>query len=251
LLYICIPSFDEGPTIGVLLWKIRKVFQDYSREYEILVYDDASTDATAETLESYTKVLPLTILRGERRIGYARAVAELCKAAAQRTRYARRDAVITLQGDFTDQPEHIPELVKRFEGGADIVVAESSTPTAGPLPVRRLRRVAPWVLRPFVRLPGINDPFGSFRLYRVSVVRDAIKAAGDAPLVSSEGWAANVDLLLALHPHARRVETIALAPRYDLRPRESRVKPFADAVSLFRFGRAARLRVPIAPPQAT
>ncbi len=64
MLYICIPTFDEAPTIGVLLWKIRKVFQEYSREYEILVYNDASTDATAETLEPYRKVLPLTLLGG-------------------------------------------------------------------------------------------------------------------------------------------------------------------------------------------
>jgi len=46
LLYICIPSYNEGPTIGVLLWRIRKVFQAYSREYEIIVYDDGSTDET-------------------------------------------------------------------------------------------------------------------------------------------------------------------------------------------------------------
>lgn len=253
MLYICIPTYDEAPTVGVLLWKIRKVFQEYSREYEVIVYDDASTDATAETLESYTKVLPLSILRGEQRIGYARSVVELFKAASQRTRYARRDAVITLQGDFTDQPEHIPELVKRFEGGADIVVSESAQSKEAtlplPPPVRRLRRVAPWVLKPFVRVPGITDPFGSFRLYRVSVLRDALKNASTTPLVSSEGWAANVDLLLSLYPHARRVETIALEPRYDLRPRESRVKPFADALSLFRFGRAARTRVPAPPAQ--
>ncbi len=253
MLYICIPTFDEAPTIGVLLWKIRKVFQEYAREYEVLVYDDASTDATAETLESYTKVLPLTVIRGERRIGYARSVVELFKAASQRTRYARRDAVITLQADFTDQPDHIPELVKRFEGGADIVVSESSVSPDLPLPVpvRRLRRVAPWVLRPFVRVPGVNDPFGSFRLYRVSVLRDALKSASSSPIVSSEGWAANVDLLLSLYPHARRVETLSLAPRYDLRPRDSRVRPWADAMSLFRFGRSARSRVPAPPPQPT
>ncbi len=242
MLYICIPSYNEAPTVGVLLWKIRKVFQEFSREYEILVYDDASTDASAETLEGYTKVLPLTVLRGERQVGYAGALSALCQAAAQRTRYARRDAVVTLQADFTDQPEHIPELVKRFEGGADVVVAESAALPTHPVAVRRLRRAAPWALRWSLRTPGVKDPFGSLRLYRVSVLRDALKAAGDAPLVSGARWAANVDLLLSTVPHARRVETVTMEPRYDLRPRDSRVRPLADVLDLYRFARASRHR---------
>ena len=52
MLYVCLPSFDEGETVGVLLWRLRKLFQDYPREYEVLVYDDASTDATREVLAS-------------------------------------------------------------------------------------------------------------------------------------------------------------------------------------------------------
>ena len=60
MLYICIPAYNEAPTIGVLLWRIRSVFQEYAREYELVVYDDGSTDATAEVLEPYTRVLPLT-----------------------------------------------------------------------------------------------------------------------------------------------------------------------------------------------
>ena len=48
MLYICLPTHDEGATIGVLLWRIRAMFQEFSREYEVLVYDDASTDATRE-----------------------------------------------------------------------------------------------------------------------------------------------------------------------------------------------------------
>jgi len=244
VLYICIPVYNEAPTIGVLLWRIRKTLQEFSREYEIVVFNDGSTDATAETLQPYTEVMPLTVLGGPDRIGYAHALGELCRFVATRTRYARRDALITMQGDFTDQPEHIPELVKRFEGGADIVVAESAPAggVAAPVPVRRLRRVAPWVIRPFLSVPGVADPFGAFRLFRISVIRELLKAAGDAPIVKGEGWAANVDLLLGAAPLARRIETVALESRWDIRPRDSRVRPFSDAMNLYRFGWASRGR---------
>src|SRR4051794_10588818 len=70
LFYICIPAYNEAPTVGLLLWRIRKVLQEFPREYEVLVFDDGSTDATAETLKPYTDVLPLTILGGAEHVGY-------------------------------------------------------------------------------------------------------------------------------------------------------------------------------------
>jgi hypothetical protein len=152
--------------------------------------------------------------------------------------------MVVMQGDFTDQPEHIPELVKRFEGGADLVVAEQDgAARTAPTPVRRLRLLAPWVTRPFVRVAGVRDPLGSFRLYRISTIRELLKEMGDASIVSAEGWAANVELLVRLARHARRIEAVQLDARYDLRPRESRVRPLAGAWDLFRFGRGSRARL--------
>ena len=242
MLYFCIPAFNEAPTIGLLLWRLRKVFQEQPREYEVLVFDDGSTDATAETLEPYRKVMPLTVLRGER-VGYAGAVDALCREASQRTRYPRRDAIVILQADFTDQPEHLPELIKRFDGGADIVVAERPVDALSvPQQVRTLRRLAPWIVRPFVSVAGVRDPFGSLRLLRVSVIRDLLKERGDQPLLAGEGWSANMDLLLRAAPHARRIETVELAPRYDVRARETRVRAWTDAMGLLRFARSARGR---------
>jgi glycosyltransferase involved in cell wall biosynthesis len=240
LIYICIPTYNEGPTVGVLLWRIRRVFQDYSREYEIVVYDDGSTDGTRETLEPYADVIPLTILRGEQRKGFGYALDQLTREVSRRTRYARRDAMIVMQADFTDQPEHIPELVKRFEGGADIVAAKQEM-TEAPAAVRRLRRFAEWIQRAGLPETGAADPFTTYRLYRISVLRELLKAIGDKPIVSSNGWAANMELLLKARRFARRLETVDLAPRYDLRTRETRVRPVADALNLFRFTRRARL----------
>ena len=240
MLYIGIPAYNEAPTVGLLLWRLRSVMQEFAREYELIVYNDGSTDATAETLESYSEVLPLSVIGGTRHEGYAGAVDALVRAAARRTRYPRRDGLVIMQADFTDRPEDLPELVKRFEGGADVVVAERQVTSAWPSPVRMLRRVAPLVTRPFVSIPNVNDPFGAFRVYRVSVLRDVLKDVGDRPVVESDGWAANVEMLVRVGRHARRVESVELNPRYELRPRGTRIRPWRHALAMFRSARALR-----------
>lgn len=251
MLYICIPSHNEAPTIGVLLWRIRKVFQDYSREYEIIVYDDASDDETTAVLVPYHKVLPLTVIRGERHVGYAGALDALFRAATQRTRYPRRDAVVVMQADFTDQPEHLPELVKRFEGGADVVVAESASGNSAPEPVRRLatwaRRASQlWLVRAQLTVPGIADPFGTFRLFRITVVRDMVRAAGEARVADGPVRVANLDVLRRATALARRVEAVTVEPRYDIRPRSTRVQLWPDLKAILRAGWAARKRRTVA-----
>ncbi len=254
MLIIGIPTFNEAPTVGLVLWRIRKVFEEYGREYALLVLDDGSTDHTTERLRPYTDVLPLTLLRHEQRRGYAASIERLMREAVSRTRYPRRDAMIVMQADFTDQPEHIPELAKRFEGGADVVVGERRTAGQNaPDPVRRFYRLAPWLLRPFVRVERVTDLVGGFRLMRVTVVRDLLREASDGPLLQWNGSAANAELLLRAVRHSRRTETVELEPRYDLRQRPTRVRPFASALDLYRFGRAARagrILSPSAPPSS-
>jgi glycosyltransferase involved in cell wall biosynthesis len=210
VLFVCIPVHNEAPTAGLVLWRIRKTFADFQREYELLVYNDGSSDATAEVLAPYADALPVTILGGKEHVGYARAIDELLRAALSRCRYPRRDAVVLMQGDFTDQPEKIPELVKRFEGGADIVVAEPAIDASMPKPVRQLQRVGRWLARRFARVPGVTNPLGSFRLFS-TVACDAVLAAGDKPL-SKATVGINIDLLghgAPCSPH-RRYATAAL-----------------------------------------
>ena len=79
MIYVCIPAHNEGRTIGVLLWKIRKVMLEFARDYEVLVLDDASTDETQDVLARYQKALPVRVLREEQRVGYPRAVEHLLR----------------------------------------------------------------------------------------------------------------------------------------------------------------------------
>ncbi|HEU4997218.1 MAG TPA: glycosyltransferase family 2 protein [Gemmatimonadaceae bacterium] len=240
MLYICIPAYNEAPTVGLLLWRLRRVMQEFAREYEIIVYDDGSDDATGETLKPYTEVLPLTVISGSAHRGYGHALDALVRAVAKRTRYPRRDGLVMMQADFTDRPEDLPELIKRFEGGADVVVAECEPAESWPAPVRLLRRMAPFITRPFLKLPDVKDPFGTLRVYRISALRDLVKAAGDEPVVRSDGWSANIEILVRVARFARRVEAVSFKPHYELRPRTSRIRPWRHALELFRSVRAMR-----------
>ena len=199
--------------------------------------------------------MPLTILRGDRQVGYAGAIDALARYVARQTRYPRRDAMLLMQGDFTDPPALVPEFAKRFEGGADIVVGERDNTAlrTAPLSVRRLVRATPWLLRFFVGVEGIRDLTSSFRLIRISVLRDLLRNAGEAPVCAGDTTTANVDLLLKLVPLARRVEAISIEPTWDVRLRDTRVVALSDGLALVRWGWRSRGRraVPSIAPEST
>lgn len=224
MIYVCIPVHDEARAVGVLLWKIRKVMRELARDYELLVLDDASADGTAATLARYRKVLPLTVIRSEQRLGYARALERLLREATRRAAYPKRDVAVTLQGDFTDDPAHLATLIKTIEGGADVVAGCAPKTLVVPRSLWWARRLAPFALGRIHRRSPVSDPLGGFRAYRAIVLKKVMREEGAGPLLTSEGWAANVELLGLVAPHARRIEEAEVAPRYDLHVRPTRVQ---------------------------
>lgn len=233
MIYVCIPSYNEAPTIGLLLWKVRQIFAGFPREYQLLVLDDGSNDATAEVLERYTRVLPLTVTRHQERRGYAGSVEELLRQAVERTDRPKRDAAILMHADFAHGPNFIPDLVRRIESGADIVIAESRL-QGEPSRTRRLvRRLAPVLLRGVVSVPGVSDLVSGFSIFRLVTLRNAFRSQ-QPPLLTTEGWAANAELYGRAARYARRVETISAVERRDLRQRPSRLNSWDAAMTVWR-----------------
>lgn len=240
MLYICVPARDEASTIGVLLWKVRRVMEEFPRDYQLLVFDDGSTDATAEVLAPYGKVLPLTVLRGREPAGYGAAVERLVREVVRRSTHPRRDALILLQGDFSEAPDEIPALVRRLEGGADIVSGAPPEEPEAPRTRRWLLRGAPWLLRRAGLPEEIGHPLAGFRAYRVSVLKRLLAERGSEALLGSASPVANAELLLAALPHSRRTEETPLAQRGVARQRGSRFRPWETAKELWALARAPR-----------
>jgi glycosyltransferase involved in cell wall biosynthesis len=246
MIYVCIPSHNEAATIGLLLWKIRQVFAGFPREYQLLVLDDGSTDATGEVLEPYARVRPLTLVQHAERRGYAASVQKLLRTAIELTDRPKRDAAILMHADFTHNPQVIPDLVRRIESGADLVVAEGKLEGEPSRPQRMLRRYAPQLLRGIVSVPGVRDLVSGFAIIRLVALRNAMRSHGNGFLVT-DGWAANAELYWRTGRYARRVEAVTSVERHDLRQRPSRVRPADEAMNLWR-ARSRFRATPIAPP---
>lgn len=245
MIYIGVPVHNEQHTIGLLLWRIRALLTDQGRDFHLLVVDDGSTDETADVLEPYGRVLPLTVLTNETRQGYAASVEQLIREAVRRSDYPRRDGVLILQGDFSEAPELIPDMVRCFEGGADVVAAHTTEARALPRAVRAARLGGSILARTLAIPDQVEDPLCGYRLYRlVALKRVLAEARAGQPLLRHNGWAANVELLLTVWPHVRRFENVDVALDYSRHSRASRLRPGRQLWEVFRASRDRRLRYP-------
>jgi glycosyltransferase involved in cell wall biosynthesis len=247
MIYVCIPSYDEAPTVGLLLWKIRQVFAAFPREYQLLVLDDGSDDTTTEVLEPYARVLPLTVIRHAERRGYAASVEALLRKAVDLTDRPKRDAAILMHADFTHNPQTIPDLVRRIESGADLVVAEGRLEGETSRARALVRRHASALLRGIVTVPGVRDLVSGFAAIRLVALRNAIRSQPERLLVT-DGWAANAELYWRAGRYSRRIEALTSLERHDLRSRPSRAEAWSTVAALWAARRT--LRASPVPPGA-
>lgn len=113
---IVIPAYNEEHNVGLIHQEIDRVFSsipDY--DYEIIFVNDGSTDATQIQLEDLSKRFArVKFLEFSRNFGHQPAV----KAGID---HADGAAVITMDGDMQHPPTLIPEIIKKWEEGYEVV----------------------------------------------------------------------------------------------------------------------------------
>jgi len=81
---------------------------------------------------------------------------------------------------------------------------------------------------------GVKDSISGFLALRLVVLRQATRNGAASPLLATEGWAANAELLARLGANARRIEVVSSAARYDLKQRPSRSNPWQQLLAAWR-----------------
>ena len=244
MIYVCVAARNNAETVGLLLWKIRQVFSQSTREYQLLVADDGSSDETPDVLQRYQRALPLTIVSPEP-AGTAGTYAALLQEAVRRSDRHKRDTVVLIPGDFRVSPEGIPELLRRIESGVDLAVAESPTEHL-PFAWRLLRRLTPWLLRPGIRVAGIRDMLSGCLAVRLIAVRTVQRERSGQPLLATDGLSARAELVARLAAAARQTTAVPLP--FTPHGTATAGGALAAGLQLRRLGRQVRLAQPASPP---
>ena len=106
---------NEEEVLEELVRRVTAALGQTGLEHELVFVDDDSSDRSLEILLRLREKDPrIKIVNMSRRFG-----THPCKLAG--LRYAKGDAVVYMDSDLQDPPELIPELVKKWRAGADVV----------------------------------------------------------------------------------------------------------------------------------
>lgn len=163
---IVVPVYNEVDAIFPFLDAIEELFATSEYLLEIVFVNDGSTDDTLPTLQKALGTHPkLRIVDLSRNFGKE---AALSAGLA----YSRGDAVIPMDVDLQDPPSLIPDMLKQWENGYEVVLAHRASRQSDSL-LKRMTAQLFYKIHNIISTPKIPEDVGDYRLMD-RVVVDAI-----------------------------------------------------------------------------
>ena len=169
-LSVIVPFLNEREVLPACLQRLRRVLDGLNESYEIVFVDDGSRDGSAEFLAARIRTEPgLKLLRLSRNFG---------KEAAMTAgiEHAVGAAIVILDADLQDPPELIPDMVRAWREGADVVCMRRRS-RAGESWLKRASAYAYYRLLNRLSKADIPADTGDFRL----MSRKAVQALLQLP----------------------------------------------------------------------
>lgn len=209
---ILIPVYNEEGAIASTLAAVETTMRATGRDYEVLVVDDGSTDATVEVLAGTSA----RVVRHRANRGYGAALKTGIRATTH-------PLIAILDADGTYPIARLPELLAEADL-ADMVVGAR---TGASVHVPALRRPVKWLLTRAAnllsghRIPDLNS---GMRVFRREI---ALRFFGLFP----DGFSFTSTITLASHINGYRVEYVPID--YYRRTGASSIRPVRDTLNFF------------------
>lgn len=112
---LLIPFYNEEQQIPLTLSTVIPILEGTGYDFELVLVDDGSRDQTWQTIAQASQAdSRIHGIRFSRNFGKEAAICAALDAATG-------DAVILMDGDLQHPPEHIPEMIRLWESGYEVV----------------------------------------------------------------------------------------------------------------------------------
>lgn len=112
---IIVPAYNEEAVLAESYKRIKKVMDGTGEAYEIVFVNDGSRDRTAEIAEGLCRED-----RNTKLIDFSRNFGHQIAISAGMD-HASGEAIVVIDADLQDPPEVIPEMIKKWKEGFDVV----------------------------------------------------------------------------------------------------------------------------------
>jgi len=167
---VVVPLYNEEESLTELTKQVSAQLTNLQKEFEIIFIDDGSDDRSFEILKELKRKYPqIKVIRFRRNFGKSAALSEGFKMAGG-------TVVITMDADLQDDPNEIPNMLKRLDEGYDLVSGwkkKRHDPISKTVPSKFFNAITRW-------LTGIkiHDFNCGFKTYRCEVIK-AIPVYGE------------------------------------------------------------------------
>lgn len=226
-----IPVYNEEGSIRNVIENIIKLKNSGINIIKIVVIDDGSTDRTPEILNELQKRYDvIKVLTHPSNAGIEEVFRNGLNEAIK---YADDEGIIILlEGDNTNDPDAIPEMVKNIREGSDLVVA-SRFARKGlfkgfPLHRKIISFIGNKLLKWTFRIDNITDYTIFLRAYRTEILKKAIEKYGDN-LFETTGFVVNTELLIKAASFSKKISEVPHFYNYTRKSNFSKFKVLKTA----------------------
>lgn len=201
-----VPAYNEEQNIVRLLDDLAARPEVFATPgSRVIVVDDGSDDSTPELVSGYRGPMEVELVALPRNQGPGAAFRSGFAAALGRC--PDNGCIVTLEADTTSDLDALPEMLKRVDDGADLVLASWRM-----IDVSRRRRLlsagAGYVVRRALKLDATTVS-SFYRVYRGSALRAASEMYGDR-LIREPGFACKAELLAKLAAMHVRIDEVTV-----------------------------------------
>lgn len=176
LISIVLPVYNEEAGIVKTIEVLENFVEKQPQDFELLFIDDGSTDTSVSLIKAMQqKYLNIKLIKFSRNFGHQLAI-------SAGIRYTMGDAVVVMDADLQDPPSVIPEMIKEWKKGAQVVYGKRKS-RAGETWFKKIS--ASLFYRFLQKIASINIPLdtGDFRLMDRRVIKELRKMNETDPFV--------------------------------------------------------------------